>query len=444
VCARSLVRRLAWLALLALLAVGVAAAAAAERSTTRGPGLDRTFGRGEGFVTTPIPGSFALAYAAVVSRDGDIVVAGQASPPSGNGQVVVVRYLPDGQLDPSFASHGLFESAFPSANGPFIATAIAQDRGTGRLVIAGGYGQGSMLVMRLTADGRLDPTFGARRSGFATVAVGGIANSLAIQPSGAILLGGSNANRNGRPFVVARFTRNGVLDRAFGHAGIAQALFWNPSAASSAGVNSLAMAPGGGIIASGHIDYIGGTGRGSAGYGTAGIFRLTNRGLPFRAFGAAGRTQVNFPGSGGVPQSWYPCAMTVDQRGRITVTGGGGTRSSALLTARLTPRGALDRSYGSAQTGRAVIPGLGGNAITTCGDASTRTGEITVALQSTLAQVLPGGLPNVRFAPRGVFTISKPRDVFINSLVRSGRHVLVAGSAGNKIYVGRYLLPAGN
>jgi hypothetical protein len=145
-----------------------------------------------------------------------------------------------------------------------------------------------------------------------------------------------------------------------------------------------------------------------------------------------------------VPQSWYPCAMTIDQRGRITVTGGGGTHSSALLTARLTPRGTLDRSYGSARNGRSVLAGVGGNAITTCGDASTRTGEITVAVQSTLAQVLPSGLPNVRFSPEGVFTISKPRDVFINSLVCVRRHVLVAGSAGNKIYVGRYLLPAGS
>jgi len=207
-------------------------------------------------------------------------------------------------------------------------------------------------------------------------------------------------------------------------------------------VNSLAIAPGGGIIASGHIDYIGGTGRGSAGYGTAGIFRLTKRGRPFRPFGAAGHTQVKFPGSGGVPESWYPCAMTVDQRGRITVTGGGGTHRSALLTARLTPRGALDRSYGSARNGRVVIPGVGGNAITTCGDASTRTGGITVAVQSTLAQVLPSGVPNVSFAPQGVFRISKPRDVFINSLVRSGRRILVAGSAGHKIYVGRYRLGA--
>jgi uncharacterized delta-60 repeat protein len=442
--ARYLVRRVPWIALLALVAVSVAAVAAPERATPLGPHPERTFGRGAGFVTTPVPGSAAVAYGAAVLKDGDIVVAGQASPPSGDGQVVVARYLADGRLDPRFASHGVFESRFPSAGAPYIATAIAQDRRTGKLVVAGGYGQGSMLLMRLTADGRLDPTFGAHRNGFTTVAVGGIANALAIAPNGAIVLGGSNANRNGRPFVVARFTRNGMPDRAFGHKGIAQALFWTPSVASSAGVNSLAMAPGGGIIASGHIDYIGGTGHGNAGYGTAGVFRLTKNGRPFRAFGTAGHTQVKFPGRTGVPQAWYPCAATVDQFGRITITGGGGARSSALLTARLTPRGALDRSYGRARNGRTAVAGVGGNAITTCGDAATRAGEITVAIQSTLAQILPDGRPSRRFAPRGRFTISKPRRVFINSVLRSGRRVVLAGSAANKIYIGRYLLPAGS
>jgi len=209
-------------------------------------------------------------------------------------------------------------------------------------------------------------------------------------------------------------------------------------------VNSLATAPGGGIIASGHVDYIGGTGHGKAGYGTAGVFRLTKQGRPFRAFGTAGHTQVTFPGRAGVPQAWYPCAATIDQRGRITVTGGGGSRRSALLTARLTPRGVLDRSYGGARTGRTAVPGLGGDAITTCGDASTRAGEITVAIQSTVAQILPDGRPSPRFAPRGVFTVSTPRRVFINAVLRSGRRVVLAGSAANKIYLGRYLLPAGS
>ena len=67
--------------------------------------------------------------------------------------------------------------------------------------------------------------------------------------------------------------------------------------------------------------------------------------------------------------------MTVDGSGRISVAGGGGTHRSALLTARLTSRGRLDRSYGSARNGRSITPGIGGNAITTCGATSTPAGQ---------------------------------------------------------------------
>lgn len=422
----------------------ILAAAAPAPSVASGLRLDRTFGSGRGFVTTSIAGTASVAYDSIVTGGGGIVVAGQASPPSGNGQALVVRYRPNGRLDKRFATGGIFESAFPAANAPYTATAIAQDPRTGKLIIAGGYGQGSMLVMRLTRDGRLDPTFGANRSGFATVNVGGIASSLAIQANGGILLGGSNANQPGRPFVVARFRRNGALDRTFGRRGIAQALFWNASAASSAAVNSLVTTRDGGVIASGHIDYIGGTGHNSGGHGSAGIFRLNRRGLPFRRFGTRGHVQVTFFSRRRVPQSWFPCAMTVDGRGRITVMGGGGGGPYALFSARLTHGGALDRSYGSAGSGRVVTPGVGGNAITTCGAMATRSGQVTVGVQSKLAQLLPDGRPNMRFAPRGVLRITQPRQVFVNAVVGSGRRrIVAAGSAGNAIYVGRYLAPTG-
>jgi uncharacterized delta-60 repeat protein len=427
--------------ILTALSAGIWVAGSAAVSAAAGIRVDRGFGSGRGFVTTRIPGTNAVAYGAVVLPGGKIVVAGQASPPSGDGQIVVARYLRNGRLDRSFGSGGVFESAFPAAAAPFLADSIARDRRTGKLVVAGGYGLGSMLVMRLTSGGRLDPTFGAHRSGFATVEVGGFANTLAIQPDGGILLGGSNANRPGRPFVVIRFTRNGTLDRGFGHRGVAQELFWNPSAGSGAGL-SLAPTRDGGVIASGHIDYIGGTGGATGGHGSAGVFRLTRRGRPLRAFGTRGHVQVTFFTRARAPESWYPCAMTTDGRGRITVTGGGGNRRSALLTARLTPRGALDRSYGGSGNGRATTPGVGGDAITTCGATSTRAGLLTVGVQSRLAQLLPDGLPNRRFARGGVARIDRPAQVFINALIPSGsQHFVTAGSAGNLLYVSRYQLP---
>lgn len=437
-------RRSGGLALAGLAAMAVAPAGAAA-PTPRGLRIDRTFGAPRGFVTTPIAGADSLAYGATVISGGRVIVAGQASPPSGNGQIIVMRYLANGRLDRGFASRGIFRSNLPAADAPFIATAIARDRKTGKIVIAGGYGQGSMLVMRLTANGRLDRTFGVARSGFTKAAVGGIANSLAIQSSGRILLGGSNANVNGRPFIVARFTPSGALDRTFGRRGIVQARFWNPSAASSAGVLSLVPTADGGVIAGGHIDYIGGTGGGSGGHGAAGVFRLTRGGRPLQSFGTGGHALITIFSRSHVPESWYPCGMTVDGRGRITVTGGGGTHRFALFTARLTGRGALDRSFGSSHNGRTATPGLGGNAITTCGVSTTPAGQLTVGLQAKLAQLLPSGRPNTRFAPRGVFTIRSPARVFTNALVGSGqRRLIVAGSAGSRVYVARYLLPTGS
>jgi uncharacterized delta-60 repeat protein len=432
-------RRGVWLAI-AFAAIAIAAIAGTAGAASSGLRPDRTFGGGRGFVTTPIARTSALAYGAIALSGGRIVIAGQASPPNGNGQVVVARYLASGRLDRSFASGGVFQSTFPVAGAPFIANAVALDRRTGKLVIGGGYGQGSMLVIRLTANGRLDRTFGSRRNGFATAPTGGAASSLAIQTDGRILLGGSNANNPGRPFVVARFTRDGLLDRTFGRRGITQALFWNPSAGAGAALSSLVPTADGGVIAAGHIDYIGAHGA----HGAAGVFRLTRKGQPFTGFGTRGHVLVTFSNRARVLQPWYPCAMSVDGRSRITVTGGGGDPvRSSLLTARLTRRGALDRSYGSAHDGRTTTPGIGGNAITTCGVALTRAGLLTVGVESKLTQILPNGRPDTRFAPRGVYPIARPKQVFINALVRSGaRGLLVAGSAGNSIYIARYLLPA--
>jgi uncharacterized delta-60 repeat protein len=384
-----------------------------------------------------IPGATAIGYGAAVVAGGSIVVAGQASRPAGNGQILVVRYRPGGRLDRSFGSSGIFTTALPKARGPFIATAVVQQNSAGRLLVAGGYGQGSMLLLRLTARGRLDRTFGRNRTGIAITPVGGIAQSVAVQRNGGILVGGSNANRNGRPMVVARFTPNGVLDRRFGRGGLVQTVFWNPDLAASAGVSGLATTSDGGVIASGHLDYIG-----SDGHGSAGVFRLSSNGRLVAGFGSGGHVEVAFRNATGGFAQWFPCAMTVGSRGRVTVTGDGSAGpGAAILSARLSARGVLDPSYGNG--GRAVIRGLrSGDSDTTCGAVSSVTDRLTVGVGSTLAQVRPDGAPNGLFAPAGLLRIAQPRDVSVNAVAHSGsQRVVVAGSAGNALYVARYRLP---
>ena len=414
--------------------MGLMAGALPAGAAAQGGRLDPTFGDGRGWVTTRIAGGAPVAYGAVIARGGKIVVAGQATTRGGAGQIFVARYRRDGRLDRGFGSRGIFKSALPKAAGPFIATDVAQEKRTGRLLVAGGYGQGSLLVLRLTPAGRLDRSFG--RSGLARAPAGGIAQSLTLQRNGGILVGGSNANRNGRPMVVARFTRNGVLDRGFGSRGLAQVLFWNADLAASAGVDRLATTPGGGIVGFGHLDYIG-----SDGHGSAGVFQLTSSGRPAQGFGDGGHVEVAFTRPGGGFAQWFPCAMTLVSGGRIMVTGDGSVGpGGALLSTRLTRQGAPDSSYGG--DGLVVTPGLPGFNDTTCGAASTPAGALTVGVGSSLAQLQPDGAPNDRFARGGLIRIGRPRGVGVNAVSSSGsRRVVLAGSAGNAAYVARYRLP---
>ena len=388
-------------------------------------------------MATPIAGATPVAYDAAVVREGKIVVAGQATTRAGNGQILVARYRPDGRLDRGFGSRGIFRTALPRKAGPFIATSVAQERKTGRLLVAGGYGQGSLLVMRLTPAGRLDRSFG--RSGLARSPVGGIAQSLAIQRDGGILLGGSNANRNGRPMIVARFSRDGRLDRAFGRRGLAEILFWNADLAASAGVDGLATSSGGEIVGFGHLDYIG-----SDGHGSAGVFRLSSKGQPVQGFGAGGHVEVAFTRPAGGFAQWFPCALTLASGGRIMVSGDGSVGAGgAILSARLTVQGVLDSSYGGAGDGRVVTPGLrGGSNDTTCGATSSTAGALTVGVGSSLGRLQVDGTPDDRFAPGGLLRIARPRGASINAVVRSGtRRVVVAGFARNALYVARYRVP---
>ena len=427
------VRRSLIVLLASVLGVAVAPASA-DGKQAGGVRADPSFGDGLGYVTLELSGQSTLAYAAIATSDG-IVAAGQAIPPNGDGQVLVVKYDSSGQLDAGFAMQGIFLSALPVADGPYLATAVAQDA-SGRLVVVGGNGQGAVIVLRLTAAGQLDTTFGT--DGVTAIPVGGTAQSMAIQPDGSILVGASNGNAQGRPMVVARLTPSGGVDASFGANGRTQIVFWDSLHAASAGVTGLAVTPNGEIVGAGHLDYIGGDGHGSAG-----VFRLTSSGQLDPSYGTGGGVEVAFTNSDGSFVSWFPCAMALDADGRATVTGDGSPAAGdAILTTRLTASGVPDPSFGAAGDGRVVIPGASGGEDTTCG-AAADAGVFTLSAGSSFAQVLPDGTPNASFAPGGITILGTPADLGINAVVlpSPGRAVL-AGSAGNNLYVGRFVLPA--
>jgi uncharacterized delta-60 repeat protein len=419
---------------LAILAVTIAIADGPVRAVRP----DGTFNGGRGWVTTRFRGNGGQGYDVTLVKRGRIVVVGQAIAPPVNGQpraqIVAVRYLPSGRLDRSFGSGGIFKTVLPTANGPYNATSVAVDR-VGRLIVAGGDGQGDMLALRLSASGRLDRSFGPNRTGVVAVPVGGFAESVALTPGGRILLGGANGSANARPMVVARLTSGGRLDREFGRGGVTQVRFWNVRRAAGSPVNTLVVARNGSITGSGHLDYIGGDGHGSVG-----VFRLTSKGRLARSFGRGGHVEVAFKNRNGSFAFWFPCAMGIDARGRVLATGDSVLNGrGALLTTRLTSRGALDRSYGSTRDGRSVVYGLSGDNDPNCGAAVTGGGVLTAGVATTLARVDPTGRPSRGFARGGVFKVRRPRGVSINAVAPAGSGTfVVTGSAGNDLYVARY------
>lgn len=397
------------------------------------PVLDPSFGQGKGWVTTPGPSGSFYGNAVAVQPDGKIVVAGQAFDDAGNSQIVVIRYCSGGSLDPDFGSGGFFTTTFPTDQGPFKATSIAIQSRTGKIVVGGGWGQGSLLVMRLRRDGRLDRTFGTGHAGVTATPVGGFATSLTLTPSGMIYLGGMDSNTPGQPLVVARYRAGGRLDQRFGDGGVKRLLFWDPTAAAGAGVATLAVTRTGDVVGAGHIDYIGGDGHGSAG-----AFRLAPSGRPRKWFGTAGHTEVAFAAPGNVLASWFPCAGMLGADDRLTVVGDGNADpAGAVMTIRLNRRGRLDRTFGRARDGRSIVGGASDGSAPNCGAAPARNGRISIGVENVLVQLTARGEPDRGLAPGGVVTLESPTGAQVTAVAGYGRRRLVAaGYAGTATGLG--------
>jgi uncharacterized delta-60 repeat protein len=164
--------------------------------------LDTTFSS-DGIVITDISGFSESAHTIALLPDGKILVAGGTN----NGvdvDLALVRYLPDGSLDPTFGIDGIVTSD----HGGFE---IGQDmllQPDGKIVIAG-YTLGAdwfYMLVRYTPDGSLDPTFGV--AGWVITDFGpgrDFGMSIARQPDGKIVVGGAISNETGFDLGVARY-----------------------------------------------------------------------------------------------------------------------------------------------------------------------------------------------------------------------------------------------
>lgn len=125
-----------------------------------------------------------------------------------------------------YAQSGSFDSTF-GTNGRFWTQYIYHNdmelTADGKIIIAGGVGLSNSTqgrLVKLTANGTMDTTFG--NEGRVGLTYGTICtfNSIEIQPDGKIVVGGSSEIDNIKRIIVARFLPDGALDTSFGDAGV--------------------------------------------------------------------------------------------------------------------------------------------------------------------------------------------------------------------------------
>lgn len=181
--------------------------------------LDTTFAPPSGYLTLSL-GQPSSAQAIVVDSQSRILVAGHTGP-GGQRDVVVARYLQDGQPDVTFGVGGQRVIQAPGADESVAAAAVLAD---GRILVAGDSNANGNLdfqVRRLLADGSSDPSFGV--DGVATLPITGGddgVEDMIVLSDGRILLVGNARNGPIRGPLLARYTRNGKLDPHFGTGGV--------------------------------------------------------------------------------------------------------------------------------------------------------------------------------------------------------------------------------
>ena len=175
--------------------------------------LDTSFGNG-GVKIIDFSGTDDLPLAIALQGD-KIVVVGNSYDATTNNSFAATRLNPDGSLDTSFASGGKFTSSLTPGSDSAFAVGVQAD---GKLVLGGRAG-GQMAAVRLNADGTPDTSFGTAGTVLLPTTVNSGAFSLTFA-DGRILLAGDSGNNNANvAAAMVRLLADGALDPSFGSGG---------------------------------------------------------------------------------------------------------------------------------------------------------------------------------------------------------------------------------
>jgi uncharacterized delta-60 repeat protein len=311
---------------------------------TPGGRVDRGFGSNGRTVTDLHANRYgAGALAVALQADGKIVAFGESVHSlgrdpiecSGGGDAAIVRYLPNGRLDPSFGSGGAVMTKMPEFSEGLIAGAIWP---SGKIVAVGmSYCESPFIeLLGFTPDGRVDKTFGRGGTAFSPLWPPEDVDQVAFQSDGKIVLAGHWQPDLGHAGVSAlvRYLPNGHLDRQFGKRGTVLHHFGDYGGT----LEALAIQADGKIVAAGSI-------------GQFGIVRFEPDGHLDPSFGSRGKVQTSFDDSSDYSYT-SASAVALQGDGKILVGGfysldGDDNAPHVLMLVRYTSDGHLDTTFGN-------------------------------------------------------------------------------------------------
>jgi uncharacterized delta-60 repeat protein len=422
--------------------------------------LDVTFGRG-GQAVTGLDTRYPRPAGVIIRPDGKmdvllntinypigLVADSQLARPINNNSFSVIQFNADGSLDAHYGHAGIAKITMGPGLQGVSALALEAD---GKLLVAGTFNSYSaggstgsdFLLMRISADGSLDTTFGTR--GIVTTDFASsddAAAGIVVQADGRIVVAGATNNYQAGTsgFAVARYKADGSLDSRFGTGGKVTTDF---TGAHAAGV---VLQPDGRIVVAGNVYQA----IGPIGHQNVALARYNADGTLDNAFGSGGKQTADF----GTGFTMGGIALQAD--GKLTVAGTayeqingpvviGVTRVSHLAMARLNANGSLDTGFG---TGGLVKTDIG-KAFDSATSLIVQPNGKIVAAGSTdlhngdyaLVRYNGNGALDATFGTGGKVTTDFQGPVSVSAsaaaLQADGR-LLIVGTAGSELIVVRY------
>jgi uncharacterized delta-60 repeat protein len=177
--------------------------------------LDVSFG-GQGIKGAATIGSTSsnLSAAVAIQADGKILVGGRIN--NATAEFLLVRYTASGVLDPTFGINGRV-TTIVGLSGKVNALAIQSD---GKIIAVGTCAtvtKNVFCLARFNSDGSLDTSFSGDGKLTASIGSGNDeANAVALQSDGKIVVAGTCVGETNRDFCLARFETDGSFDTTFG------------------------------------------------------------------------------------------------------------------------------------------------------------------------------------------------------------------------------------